>query len=256
MYQGGPPGWIAAFDKTSGRELWRIQPPEARDSYATPMLMPHGERLQLLTPSWETLVAYDAESGERLWSHQYPMQQMVASIARSGNLLALTGGTTGEKHLVVVRIEGDGGGTGARLLWQTKRSVATIASPVLYEGKLFTLTTAGIMTCYQAESGEVLWRQRLEGEYFASLVAGDGKVYATNTEGATSVIAAASEFQLIGRNLLGDTVYATPAVAGGRLVIRTATGLACIDGGAARSRAAGAADRSSAAPAASAATRP
>ena len=87
------------------------------------------------------------------------------------------------------------------------------------------------MTAYEAHSGEQVWKQRLDGEHYASLIAGDGKIYATSTDGCTSVIAAESEFKLIAENELGETTYATPAIAGGGLLIRTANGLTYIENG-------------------------
>ncbi len=241
LYQDGPPSWIAAFDRKTGRRLWRVEPPEAHDSYATPILLASGSGAQLLTATWHLLAAYDAGSGERLWSLEHPLEQLVASFARAGDLVALTGGILGEKELIVLRITpgrvDDGAGTRAEVLWRSHRGVATIASPVLYDGKLFTITDAGIMTCYDAETGAELWKQRLPGEYFASLVAGDGKVYATNTEGATTVIAAGAGSggsRTIATNELGGTVYATPAVGKGLLLVRTAKDLFCIEAAGAR----------------------
>ncbi len=228
LYQDGPPSWIAAFDRKSGRTLWRVQPPEAHDSYATPTLLASGPGPRLLTATWHLLVAYDARTGERLWSLEHPLEQLVASFARSGDLLAVTGGVLGEKELIVLELAAAPADAPPEVLWRSKRGVAAIASPVLYEGKLFTVTDSGIMTCYDARDGTELWKRRLPGEYFASLVAGDGKVFATNTEGVTTVIAAEAEFREIATNQLGDTVYATPAIAPGCLLIRTAGELFCV----------------------------
>ncbi len=229
MYQDAPSSWIAAFDKKSGRPLWRVNPPEARDSYATPILYRSPSSTQLLAASWEILLAYDVDSGERLWSHEYPMQQVVASVGRSGNLLAITGGTVGERALVLMRLESDGTETKAEVLWEARRGVATISSPVIYDGKVFTVTDSGIMTCYDADTGTVLWKQRLDGKYFSSLIAGDGKVYATNTEGSTTVITSDSPFKVLAVNKLGDEVYASPAIADGGILVRTAHDLFFIE---------------------------
>jgi outer membrane protein assembly factor BamB len=226
--QVGPPSWLAAFDKTSGDRLWHVEPAEAHDSYTTPMAVPASTGPQVLTASWHALVAYDAGSGDRLWSLEYPMEQMVASLSRDGDKLALTGGVYGEKTLMVVDLDSEG--LAPEILWQTHKGVATIASPVLYDGMLFAVTTPGILYCHDAETGEVLWKKRLEGEYFTSLVAGDGKVYATSTDGATTVVAAEPELRSIAVNELGGRVYASPAIAGGSLLIRTSQSLFRIDG--------------------------
>lgn len=86
------------------------------------------------------------------------------------------------------------------------------------------------MACYDATSGEMLWRKRLKGEYYGSLVAGDGKVYATSTEGRTTVISAAAEFEQLAVNSSAEGVFASLAVAGGGLLIRSANELFFIEG--------------------------
>ena len=103
-----------------------------------------------------------------------------------------------------------------------------MSSPVLYEGNLFMVTRLGVMTCYDAQTGDVHWKKRLKGEYYASLVAGDGKVYACNTAGLVSVIAADSEFKKLSENDLGETCYASPAISDGCILIRTERHLYCI----------------------------
>ncbi len=226
-FQGGPPSWIAAFDKRSGRRLWEIEPPGARDSYGTPLLWPTANGTQLVTASWKALVGYDAGSGERLWSLDYPMEQMVASLAHDGDVIAVTGGVYGDKAMMVLRPAVDG--SGVELLWESRRGVASISTPVFYDGKLFTVTDGGIMTCYDAATGDQLWKQRLGGDHFASLVAGDGKIYAVSIEGEISVIAAGPEFQRLAVNRLDGAVYASPAIAGGCLLLRTADSLYCIE---------------------------
>ena len=225
MHQGGPPSWVAAFDKQSGQPRWRISPVEAHDSYGTPLLLRSGAGTRLLTATWHLLVAYDGDTGERLWSFDHPMEELVASVARSDDLVALTGGVSGERSLMVMRLKDQT----AETLWKTKKGVATISSPVLYNGMLFTITEEGFMICYEAESGTVLWKQRLDGQYFSSLVAGDGKVYASNLEGSTTVVAADSEFKAISVNDLDGAIYASPAVSGGCLLIRTDRYLYCIE---------------------------
>ncbi len=228
-FQGGPPSWLGAFDRRTGERLWRIEPPEAHDSYTTPMLLGSGPGAQLLTATWQTLISYDPATGERRWAHPYPMEQLVASMGRQDDLVVVSGGVYGDKVLVAFRVSGEGADARAEVLWESRRSAATIPSPVVYGGRVYTLTDSGILTCYDAASGETLWKQRLPGEYFSSLAAGDGKLYATNTEGATTVFAAGPEFRSLAVNDLGATVYSSPALSGDCLLLRTARDLYCID---------------------------
>ncbi len=228
-FQGGPPSWLGAFDRRTGVPIWRIEPPEAHDSYTTPMVVGSGPGAQLLTATWQTLISYDPATGERLWSLPYPMEQLVASPGREGDLVVVSGGVYGDKVLVAYRVSGRGPAARGEMVWESRRSAATIPSPVVHGGRVFTLTDSGILTCYDAASGETLWKERLAGEYFSSLAAGDGKVYATNTEGATTVFAAGSEFRSLAVNDLGAPVYSSPALSGDCLLMRTARDLYCID---------------------------
>jgi len=101
---------------------------------------------------------------------------------------------------------------------------------VFYDGLVFTVTTPGLVFAHDAESGELVWKHRLDGEHFASPVAGDGKVYAVSVEGATSVISTRPSPELIAVNELEDTVFSSPAAVDGCLLIRTASRLYCVDG--------------------------
>lgn len=221
--------WLAAWETSTGRQLWRRVIPDLHDSYSTPLLFESGASTQLLIPSWRALAAHDAESGERLWSVDYTMQQMVASLATADDLVALSGGAHGDRFIYVFRLTGEGDSTRVETLWKTNRGVSVISSPVIYDGKLFTVTVPGIMTAYDVETGEQLWKKRLRGEHYASLVAGDGKVYAINTEGVVTVVSA-GEPAVIATNELGGAVYSSPAISNGCLLVRTESRLFCIEG--------------------------
>ncbi len=221
--------WLSAWDKSTGRRLWRKEVPDLHDSYTTPLLFRAGSGAQLLIASWRTMASHDADSGERLWSVEYTMQQIVASLATAGDLVALSGGAHGDLFIYMYRLSGEGSQTEVETLWRTSKGVSVISSPVIYDGKLFTVTVPGIMTAYAAETGRQLWKKRLKGEHYASLVAGDGKVYAVNTEGVVTVVSAA-ELEVLATNELDDIVYSSPAIADGCLLIRTATSLICVEG--------------------------
>ena len=222
--------WLAAWDKRTGERLWREEIDDLHDSYTTPLLVETEAGKQLLIPSWRRMGAHDPASGERLWSLDYSMQQVVASLAGSGDLVALSAGAHGDRFIYVLRLPSADVRSGVETVWKTNRGVAVISSPVIYDGKLFTVTVPGILTAFDVESGEQLWKKRLNGEHYASLIAGDGKVYAVSTEGRITVISA-SELDVLATHELDEVVYASPAIAGGCLLIRTVSRLLCIEGG-------------------------
>ena len=95
-------------------------------------------------------------------------------------------------------------------------------------GDLYTVTEQGILSCYDAATGKVLYRERLDGKFTASPVAGDGKVYCTNEAGTTFVIKAGPKFEVLAFATLSDGLLASPAIAGKDIFIRTERLLYCI----------------------------
>ncbi len=224
------PTWIAAFDKQTGLPRWRIEPENVRECFTTPLLYRDAGGAQLIIASWGNVASYDIESGKFLWMERVPTQQLVASMARSGELLCIGGGTWGPNATIMMRLFNSNGRTDANTLWQSDKDTPWDCSPVIYDGKLFTISDTGKITCYDALTGEVFWNERLKGSrYLSSLVAGDGKVYACNTKGLTTVIAAAAPFKIIAENDLNGRCYASPAIADGCILLRIADYLYCIE---------------------------
>ncbi len=222
-------GWIAAFDKSTGNQIWRDEWQHTCCSYSTPTLYQKGRELQVLNSTSAEVVSYDPRSGERLWVAPYGSLQPVPSMVMDGDMLSVPGGVHG-KLTFVLRLAGSGKSTTTEVLWYSNEGVPEIASPILYQEMLFVVTEGGIMTCYDARTGATHWRSRLAGDrYHSSLVAGDSKIYATNQLGVTSVVAADSSFRLISENDLEDGgVSASPAIAGGSLLIRSGAHLYAI----------------------------
>lgn len=223
------PTWIALFEKTTGQIRWKIYPLNIYICYTTGLLYRDGVNTQLLISSRENVASYDIESGECLWMKEIPMQNLVAGMARSGELLYIGGGTYGPRAGIMTRLNGKGKDTKVDVLWQSSRDAPGCSSPVIYDDKLFVVTDAGIMTCYEVVSGTVLWKKRLRGRYLSSLAAGDGKIYACNTKGKTTVIAADSKLKVLAENDLQGRCFASPAIADGCILLRIADYLYCIE---------------------------
>ncbi|MHC4741543.1 MAG: outer membrane protein assembly factor BamB family protein [Planctomycetota bacterium] len=229
------PTWIAAFDKRTSRTHWRINPENIRGCYTTPTIYRHSDGIeQLIIASLGNVASYDVETGKFLWMVRIPTDQLVASIARSGDLFCIDGGTWGPNATVMMRMTGAPSGRARlRKLWQSDEPLTaptTDCSPVIYEGKLFTINDRGRMNCFDAVSGKEFWSRRLRsGRYLSSLIAGDGKVYACSTKGLTTVVAADEEFKVIAENDLKGRCYATPAIAESRLFLRIDPYLYCIE---------------------------
>ncbi len=224
-------GWLAAFDRATGEERWRVEFDDGCCSYVTPTVRQTAAGAEVVVALSRKVVAYAAATGELLWEDDQDMNQPVASAVLIDDLLCIASGAHNVRETVCRRLTGSGSDTDVEVLWRTSRAVAETASPVLYEGRLYVVTQKGVLTTYDALTGQILWRVRLEaGAYHGSLLAGDGKIYAFNNNGVTTVLASASEEKTLAVNQLGErSTIATPAVAGGRLYMRLRDRLVCIE---------------------------
>jgi outer membrane protein assembly factor BamB len=135
----------------------------------------------------------------------------------------------GPNRLLALRLEPDGNSLGARELWRYDRnSTGVIPSPLLYQGVLYIVKNGGILTAFDPQTGSVLRTGRVEGAlggYSASPVAADGKLFLANEEGQVTVLRAGADWDVLAVNDLGESCYATPALSGGRIYLRTGKAL-------------------------------
>jgi len=117
-----------------------------------------------------------------------------------------------------------------RTLWQQKHGAPGCSSPVIVDDRLYLVTDRGLFSCYAVESGKLIWTQGLRGRHLASLVAGDGKLYALSTKGRTTVIDLNQQETVLARNELPGKSHTTPALAPGCIVLRIGEFLYCIEG--------------------------
>jgi outer membrane protein assembly factor BamB len=132
--------------------------------------------------------------------------------------------------VMAVRLGGIGDLTGKNILWQHYKSLPNVPSPLVYRGIVYLMKEGGILTALDAGTGKVLKQGRLPGAldfYYASPVAGDGKLYATSQEGHITVIKAGAGWEPLARNDMDDECFATPALVDGRVYVRTRSALYC-----------------------------
>lgn len=197
--------WIAAFSSEDGAELWRTEWRGTCCSYTTPSIVdrPDGSR-QVVVASSPKILAFDLETGQELWTVDYPTVQVVPSSSVVGDLL-IASGAMHDRLSIGYRIVGSGTETTLEELWQDHRQVPQISSPTLYRGRLFQITSKGVVTVLDAQTGEARKRRRnVPGPYNASLVAGDGKVYSLSSRGEVTVWQADPPFDILSVNRLPD----------------------------------------------------
>lgn len=208
-------GVVAALDRTSGEIVWKQSRPK-QPNYTSPAILPIDGRDQLLVAGCDHISSFDPLSGKPLWEIEGSTTECVGSIVTDGRRVFASGGYP--KKLTQA-VEADGSG---KLAWEN--SVQTyVPSMLVRDGYLYTVTDAGIAMCFDAANGKELWKSRLGGTFNASLVLAGDRIYAANQEGKTFVFRARSDkYEQLAENSLGDEVYATPAICGGRIYHRVA----------------------------------
>lgn len=225
--EDGEGSFIAALDKSSGKELWRRDRTE-KISWATPVLMKADSgAVELLTTGLDAVIAYEPATGKVLWKAAGVGGNAVPSMVYTQGIAVFTAGYP-DKHTLAVRP----GGTGeVKPLWEYNKGSGYVPSPIAYGEFVYLITDKGILTCLDAKTGEVKYangRVPVPATFSASPIAFDGKLLLTSEDGDSFVVKAGPVYEVLGRNSVGEAVYASPAVAQGTIFIRGAKHLFAI----------------------------
>lgn len=221
------PSSITAFDCVSGRPLWKKPRKSHKDfaTYGTPLVRTVEGRQAAIVQGWYDIKGYDLLTGRELWS--YPLihegNHLVASLTSDSRCLYVMGARE-INALDISRL----GTCNDPLLWSTLILGEKSSTPVVVHGLLFLVTEAGMAYCLEAHTGQILWKKRLNGRYYSSVITMGDKVLFTNESGQTTVVAVDKDFRELVRNVLGELTYASLAPAGNQLFIRTYGHLYCI----------------------------
>jgi outer membrane protein assembly factor BamB len=224
--------YVIAHDLRSGTVRWKIAritkaSAEECDAYTTPLLCQLNGMAQLVVMGGNQLDAYDPVSGRQLWF----LPGLVGGRTVTGPTVAngLVYATRGMRGpLIAVKPKGEGELTFRDIAWTYKEGTPDSCCPVVWNDLLFMVADNGIVRCLDAASGNLKWSERLKGEYKASPVAADGRVFFLNTDGLCTVVSAAPRFDKLVENQLNDQTLASPAISDGRIYIRGQKSIYCI----------------------------
>ena len=242
-------GETAGYQIATGERIWF-----ARGFTAQPAASPivAGDVLYVLSPKeapmpWSEVAEFDVNKDGRIPIAAIPLGKPVniawkrllgsmderfgdgdGVLTRAEYEKATTGVSSGG-GLLAVSLAGKGDLSGA-VKWRAEKSVPYFASPVIYKGVLFTVRTGGILSSYDPATGKIHKQGRIPdaaADYWASPVAGGGRLFFANTDGKVSVMTAAAQWDAVSSVELGEPVHASPALADGRLIVRGAKHLFC-----------------------------
>lgn len=224
------PSYVMRIDKKTGKTLWKVERPtaairESPDSYTTPALLMNGKEIEIVITGGDCVTGHDAGTGKELWRlnglnpQNNPSYRIVASpVVYDGLIYA----PTRVRPLIAFRAGGRGDITESHKVWSTDNG-PDVPTPVT-DGKYFYIVNdRGIVFCLDAKTGEQVWGgQRIKpGIYSSSPVLADGKIYATNEDGVTTVLKAGPTFEVLAENSLNDYTLSSPAISDGQVFIRT-----------------------------------
>lgn len=228
--------YVAALNKATGQTVWKtdrtadyddldedgkpFSEGDLRKAYSTPLVIDVDGSKLLLTLGSKAVYGYDPRTGAELWKINVPAFSATLRPVYDGNLAYVASGH-GRSEMMAIDPRGRGDITKTAVKWKTPALVPLTPSPVLIEGRLFTINDTGIAVCLDAATGERLWRQRIRGRYAASLLYADGNIYCFSHEGKTTVFKATGKYEQVAENTLDSGCMASAAVAGKALFVRT-----------------------------------
>lgn len=296
---------LVALQRLTGEVAWRVERPEMRRGFGTPILWNHDQRTDLVVPGTIWLKGFDPLTGSERWRVSGLARITCTSPAAGDGLLFTASWTTGGdrtsdritmpdleaylrehdtnhdgkfslselpegpvrqrfKHLdgnrdgfiardewesmseifqrvenqaFAVKPDGRGGVSDGGVLWRFKKGLPYVASPVYAQGRFYMVKNGGMLTCLDPVSGRAVYQEErlgAVGDYYASLVAADGRIYAASQPGVLTVVKAGDRFEILARHEFGETLQATPAMVGKVMYLRTMTSLYAFREGAGR----------------------
>jgi len=221
--------YIVALDTKTGKERWRGLRGSSRISHGVPTLWaaPNG-RVQVVSEAGDVVQGFDVQTGERLWSSQVIGEGKVPSTVVGEDLVFTAGGWGGKESIKAFKLGGHGELAETNLVWEQRRGLPKVPSMLYVKPHLFAITDGGMAACMTAATGEIVWQERIGGNFSASPVLAEGHLYFLGDSGETTVIEAGPEFKVLAKNPLGEKVQASMAVSHGQLFIRTEKQLICV----------------------------
>lgn len=220
---------MRAFDKKTGKEVWKTEAGSLSGSYSTPLIIKNSEGIdELLMSVTNEVWGVNPKTGKLRWYAETRVDTSAnPSVLMKDNIVYVVGGRSGGR--TAVRLGGKNDVTDDHVVW-SENGGPYVPSPVLHDDKLFWINDRGIATCVDAKTGEEIGRKRLGGRFYASVLLVGDKLYAVSRYDGTYILKANPEFEQIAHNKLSDEndFSGSPAVSDGQLFIRSDDSIYCI----------------------------
>ena len=221
--------FIAAYDLKTGRQVWKT-PREEIPSWGTPTVYDGKTRAELITNGTKAIRGYDPLTGKELWRLSPNSEITTPTPIVAHDLIYVTAGYPPVQPIYAIRPGAsgdislpDGKESSEFIAWSKKRGGPYMPTPLVYGDLLYTVSNQGVVTAYNAKTGERVYQERIAGRggaFTASPVASDGKIYLSSEDGEIFVFKAGPKHELLSVNPMGEVLMATPAISDGLLIVR------------------------------------
>ena len=212
-HRGG--GKIAGLNKQTGRILWQHDRPKVAN-YASPAVLHVAGRTQAILAGCNLVSSYEPLTGKKLWELEGSTEETVVTAVTDGSRIFVGGGYP-RNHTAAIEADGSG-----KITWQNATR-AYVPSMLVKAGHLYAVLDSGHAVCWKSDTGDELWREKVDRDFYGSPVMLGSRIYSTNQHGVTSVFEASpAAFKLLAQNSLGDEAFSSPSICGDRIYLRSA----------------------------------
>jgi len=207
---------LIALSTRTGVEVWKTKR-EGQISWSSPIIVPKGDGTEIIVNNLPYVACYNAETGKEKWKTSCLSGEIGPSPAYGNGMVFVA-----NEYAKMVAIKS------GKVVWENFEYLPDVSSPVAYKDYVFFTTSYGDMVCINQKDGAVLWHHEFDNGFYGSPVIADGKLYAIDRTGTTSIVEAGKEFKLTGQSSIGEKSDCTPAFANGMMYIRGYKNLYCI----------------------------
>jgi outer membrane protein assembly factor BamB len=221
--------FIAAYSLKSGKLVWKT-PREEISSWGTPTVYEGKTRAELIANGSKAIRGYDPLTGRELWRLTPNSEITTPTPFAARNLIYVTSGYAPIQPIYAIKPGAvgdislkDGAASNSFIAWSKQRGGPYMPTPIVYGDVLYTCANQGVLTAYNADTGERLYQERLGGSggaFTSSPVASDGKLYLASEDGDVFVVKAGPKYELLSKNPVGEVMMASPAISDGLIIVR------------------------------------
>ena len=234
--EGTADPYVIALNKTTGETIWKsVRPKEIYDpiepvyrkSYQTPIVIHANGKDLLISNSSFMCFAHDVYTGEVVWTFEYGYDSTVSQPLFYNGLVFVNSGWIFQDNKpsftrqYAIDPTGKGDVTQTHMKWMYEDEVPQIPTPVIVDGKMYMVHDRGMVTCLDAMTAKVIWKEKLKGNFNASPIFAAGNIYFFNVKGDCTIIKPGDSFQVVAENEIRETVKAVPAFVNDKMILRT-----------------------------------